>query len=191
VRPIDRDDLAAPPSVFLLAEAMMSLDPSARYQTLTQLLDAIGAARGDLGGAPNHGGATEALSSPPTVFVVEKNDRLMDELRAGFRSLGYRVLITRDPALALQRFRQQPYEALVVDAATTKTEGREAFDRVLTEVGRRDVPFAGVLLLSERQADSRPSLPAGDRATSMTLPTNVKAIHRSIRRLLADPGSAA
>src|SRR5258705_9191760 len=107
---------------------MMNLDPAARYQTLSQLLDAIRAARRDVAERERPSRGTALADKQLTVFVVEKNNRFIDEMREGFRSFGYRVLITRDPALALQRFRQQPYDALVIDAATTDAEGREAFD---------------------------------------------------------------
>jgi serine/threonine protein kinase len=182
---IGRDEVSAPPSVFLLVETMMSLDPSARYQTLSQLLDAIRAAQRDVEERDRPNGSPDATDKKRTVFVVEKNNRLIDEMRDGLRSFGYRVLITRDPGLALQRFRQQPYDALVVDAATTEVEGKEAFDRVLTEVGLRDFPFAGVLLLSEGQAGWRESLSLRRSATALVLPTKVKKIHSSIGKLLA------
>jgi CheY-like chemotaxis protein/tRNA A-37 threonylcarbamoyl transferase component Bud32 len=181
---IGREELTAPPSVFLLAETMMTLDPSARYQTLTQLLDAIRAARRDLEDGARRNEVAGSLKRR-TVFVVEKDERLLGQMRERFRELGYRVLIARDPSLALQRFRQQPYDALVVDAGTTDVEGREAFDRVLTEVGLREYPFAGVLLLSEDQAGWRQALPRRREATALTFPTTVKRIHREIGKLLA------
>jgi hypothetical protein len=185
VIPIGRHELQAPPSVFLLVETMMTLDPSARYQTLSQLLDAVRAARRDVADGSRLPGGASAPTRQRTVFVVEKDERLMTKLRDRFREFGYRVLITRDPSLALQRFRQQPYDALVVDAGTTEAAGREAFDRVLTEVGLRECPFAGVLLLAENQADWRQSLLQRRGATAMTLPTGVKRIHKAIGKLLA------
>jgi CheY-like chemotaxis protein len=177
--------VSAPPSVFLLAETMMSLDPLARYQTPSQLLDAIRAARRDVQYHDPLPGGTAGPGKQLTVFVVEKDNRLMGELREGFRKFGYRVLIARNPALALQRFRQQPYDALVVNAGTAGVEGREALDRVLTEVGLREYPFAGVLLLRDNQAEWRQSLSRHPGAVALTFPTNVKLIHREIGKLLA------
>ena len=72
----------------------------------------------------------------------------------------------------------------MVDAGTTDEEGREAFNRVLTEVGLRECPFAGVLLLSGRQADWGQDFARGGRATALTLPTRVKKIHQEIGKLL-------
>jgi DNA-binding response OmpR family regulator len=161
------------------------LNPSARYQTLSQLLDAIRAARRDVEERERPPGTPGVPAKQLTVFVVEKDDRLMSEMRDGFRRFGYRVLITRDPALALQRFRQQPYDALVVNACTTDVAGREAFDRVLTEVRLRDWPFGGVLLISEEQAEWKQTLTQRNRVTALTLPTHVKKIHKAIGKLLA------
>jgi hypothetical protein len=103
----------------------------------------------------------------------------MSEMRDGFRKFGYRVLITRNPSLALQRFRQQPYEALVVDAGTTDEEGREAFNRVLTEVGLRECPFAGVLLLSGKQANWGQHFARRGRATARSLQGSRKSTKKS------------
>jgi eukaryotic-like serine/threonine-protein kinase len=187
VRPISRDELSAPASVFLLAETMMALNPSSRYQTLTQLLDAVRAARRDVDGVQAPVGATAAPEAPTkvrTVFVVEKDDRLMNTMRDRFKEFGYRVLITMDPARAIERFRQQPYDALVVDAGTTDVEGRTAFERVLAEADRREVPFAGVLLLSEEQAGWKEDIPNHRRAAILMMPANVKQIHQKLDAIL-------
>jgi serine/threonine protein kinase len=183
VRPISRDELSAPASVFLLVETMMALNPSSRYQTLTQLLDAVRAARRDVDG-PNPDGPQEAPARPRTVFVVEKDDRLMNTMRDRFKEFGYRVLITMDPTRAIERFRQQPYEALVVDAGTTDVEGKTAFERVLAEADRREVPFAGVLLLSPEQKGWKEDLPAHKRADVLMMPANVKQIHQKLDAIL-------
>jgi serine/threonine protein kinase len=184
VRPISRDELSAPASVFLLVETMMALNPSSRYQTLSQLLDAIRSARRDLDGVTASAGTPESVAKLRTVFVVEKDDRLMNKMRDRFKEFGYRVLITMDPARALERFRQQPYDALVIDAGTTDYEGRTAFERVLAEADRRELPFAGVLLLSEEQAEWRQELPEHRRAAVLMLPANVKQIHQKLESLL-------
>jgi eukaryotic-like serine/threonine-protein kinase len=186
VRPISRDELSATASVFLLVETMMALSPSARYQTLSQLLDAIRSVRRDVDGATAQKGAA-AVETPEkqrTVYVVEKDDRLMNTMRDRFKELGYKVLITLDPSRALERFRQQPYDALVIDAGTTAFEGRTAFERVLAEADRRGLPFAGVLLLSEEQADWRAELPEHRRSAVLMLPANVKQIHQKLQALL-------
>src|SRR6516164_7656416 len=48
--PMSKEEVNAPPSVFTLVETMMSLDPQRRYQTPSQLLEAIRMARRDVEG---------------------------------------------------------------------------------------------------------------------------------------------
>jgi serine/threonine protein kinase len=184
VRPISRDELSAPASVFSLVETMMALNPSSRFQTLTQLLDAVRAARRDVDGVAAPVGTPEAPVKPRTVFIVEKDDRLMNTMRDRFKEFGYRVLISMDPTRALERFRQQPFDALVVDAGTTEMEGRTVFERVLAEADRREVPFAGVLLLSEEQAGWKEDLPNHRKAAVLMMPANVKQIHQKLDAIL-------
>jgi DNA-binding response OmpR family regulator len=134
----------------------------------------------------------DAPAKPRTVFVVERDDRLMNTMRDRFKQLGYRVLISMDPSRALERFRQQPYDALVVDAGTTEREGRTAFERVLAEADRRELPFAGVLLLSLEQESWKSDLPDHRRSAVLMLPANVKQIHHKLQGLLqGNPASGA
>src|SRR5262249_8509880 len=111
VKPMSRDEVKAPASLFNLVETMMALDPKQRYQTPSQILEAIRDVRRDLeGGKPG----SNAASSTRSVFVVEKDERLQDAVREKLKELGYRVLIAADPARAIDRFRQQPFDALVI-----------------------------------------------------------------------------
>src|SRR5947199_5987188 len=143
------DEVNAPPSVFRLVETMMSLAPLHRYQTPAQLLDAVRAARRDLEGKPgerNHTG-------PRSVFVAENDDRLQEAMREKFKQLGYRVFLAADPVRALVRFRQQPFDALVVDAGTIGEDGLLVFERVMSEASRQGVSCAGLLILNGEQSD--------------------------------------
>ncbi len=94
VKPMSPLEVDAPASVFLLVETMMSLDADRRYQTPSQLLDAVKAARRDVEGksaGPSFTGANRSL------FVVESDERLQDVFREKFKEYGYRVLIAADP----------------------------------------------------------------------------------------------
>ena len=152
--PLPRGEVEAPASVFQLCETMMALSPLQRYQTPSQLLDAVRAARREVEGkttaAPAAGGASAAGKS---LFLVEADERLQDAVRDKFKEMGFRVLISSDPQRALERFRQQPYHALIVDARTTGDDGRLVFDHVLDLADRQQFSCAGILILSEKQAD--------------------------------------
>jgi CheY-like chemotaxis protein len=149
VAPLTRDDVQGPPSLFRLVETMMEHNPAHRYQTPAQLLDAVRSVRRELEGqaAGNH------QSGPRAVFVVESNPKLQDVIRDKLKEMGYRVFIAADPARAYDRFRQIPYEGLVVDARTTDEDGLLYFERIISEADRQGITCGGILMLSEDQAD--------------------------------------
>ena len=196
VKPMSKDEVTAPPSVFHLVETMMSLDPRHRYQTPSQLLDAIRDARRDVESGKeaaretSRGGAAAVRS----VFVVERDQRLQDALREKLKDLGYRVFIAADPARALDRYRQQPYDGVIIDAGTTGEEGRLVFDQIFKEAARKTLPCAGILVLSEEQADWVKLVEArdhNDKAVVLVRPVSLKQLHRKLQELvpLAAPAS--
>ncbi len=183
---LPREEVQAPASVFQLYETMTARSPEQRYQTPSQLLDAIRAARRDVegkaaGGPAGSGGGTAGRS----LFVVESDERLQDALRDRFKEQGYRVLIAADPQRALDRFRQQPFDALIVDARTTGEDGRFVFEHVIDEAGRKQFSCAGILILGEQQADwakyvrSRPNT-----AVLIDPGVTMKALKRKLEELL-------
>lgn len=183
---LPRDEVQAPPSVFQLCETMMALAPLQRYQTPSQLLDAVRAARRDVegkaAGAAAGGGGHAAGRS---LFVVESDERLQDAVREKFKEMGFRVLISSDPQRALDRFRQQPYDALIVDARTTGDDGRVAFEHILDEAGRKQFAFAGILILGEDQADWVHRIRQRKNAALLVDPgVTMKALKRKIQELL-------
>jgi serine/threonine protein kinase len=142
-------EVEAPPAVFSLMETMMSLSPQRRFQTPSQLLDAVRSARRDLTG---HTAKSANGTATRSVFVVEKNERLQDALRDGLKESGYRVFMAADPVRALDRFRQQPYDALIVDGETIGEEGVLVFEHILAEAARRNIALAAILILAQDQA---------------------------------------
>jgi serine/threonine protein kinase len=149
VQPINPKEIDGPPSVLALVETMMALDPKMRYQTPAQLVDAIRAVRREV---DSKGGKSDGRRPSRSVFVAERDQQLQELLRDGLKDQGYRVFLAGDPMRALDRFHQQPYDGLVVDARTTGEEGVQVFEQVLDEAARRRMPCAAVLLLGQDQA---------------------------------------
>jgi serine/threonine protein kinase len=149
VSPLRKEEVTAPSQVFRLVETMMAFNPQDRYQTPAQLLEVIREARRLLanGGTP----AVEQPPDLPTVFVVERSERLREVLREKIRELGYRVFLAGDPSAALQRFRQQPCDALILDAGSMDEDDLAYFDRILGEAAKKKHPCAGIVILSENQ----------------------------------------
>ncbi|HEV3117916.1 MAG TPA: serine/threonine-protein kinase, partial [Gemmataceae bacterium] len=184
VLPMRREEVDGPPSIFVLVERMMSLDPKLRYQTPAQLLDAVREVRHEI-----DTGEAGAMSKPAprSVFVVEKDERLQDAMREGFKEKGFRVFVAADPARALDRFNMQPYDALVLDAGTTGEEGRFTFELILKDAVRKGVSCAGILILSEEQADWAHEIPEQPEIAVLVRPLTLKRLQRKLESLVPEP----
>lgn len=181
VPPMRGEEVNGPPSVFRLIEAMMSLDPSQRYQTPSQLLEAIRGVRRDLEGtaSKDRDGGNRSL------FIVEKDQRLQDAMRDRFKDLGFRVLMSSDPVRALERFRQQPFDSLIVDVGTVDEEGLYMFDRIMNEAVTQERHCAGIVILSEHQKDWSQKLKSRANVAVLIRPVTVKQLKQQLDELLA------
>jgi serine/threonine protein kinase len=147
IPPMKPDEVAAPPSVFRVIETMMKLNPNERYQTPAQCLEAIRVARRDLEGGDGK------RTGPFTVFVAEKNPQLQDVLRDKLKDKGFKVFIAGDPQRAVERFRQNPFDALIVNGASTGELGLKAFREIRGDAARQKITLGIVLLLTQEQAE--------------------------------------
>lgn len=182
VEPIRAGEVDAPPAVFSLLETMMALMPQRRFQTPSQLLEAVRSVRRDLAG---HLGKSANGAANRAVFVVEKSERLQDALRTGLKEQGYRVFMAGDPVRALDHFRQQPYDALVVNAETTGDEGVLVFEHILAEAERRHITLAGVLILGQEQAAWTSRVPPSPNTAILIRPgVTFKQLTQKLEELL-------
>jgi predicted Ser/Thr protein kinase len=167
-----------PPNVINLLGKMSAFEPAARFQTPAAMLEAIKTVRAELAGGQV--GARQA-AGPLTVFVVETNTKLQDVFRAKFKGMGFRVLMSIDPAQAHRRYVQAPYHALIVDAGTVGREGIEAYDNVLREAEVMHLAFAGVLILNEDQAGWKGMLKPRPGGQVLVRPVTMKQLSAAIR----------
>jgi CheY-like chemotaxis protein len=191
IPPMKKDEVNAPPSVFQLVERMMSLEPRLRYQTPSQLLDAIRDAVADVkggtgGGAGGAGREDKRKAVARSVFVVERDERLQDAMRERFKEMGFRVYVAATPARALDRFLLQPYDALVLDAGTTEEDGRYTFEQILKEATRRELNLAGILILSEEQTEWAEQIASKPHVAVLVRPLTLKQVQRKLQELLPD-----
>jgi serine/threonine protein kinase len=177
-------DVQAPPSLFRLIETMMSLDASVRYQTPSQLLDAIRDVRRELEGKAK--GETSTIKS---IFLVERDERLQDVLRDKLKELGYRVLLAADPQRAVDRFRQNPFDVLVVDGGTTGNDGILVFEKIRADAERMGIPFAGVVLLGQEQQDWQTRLKPHSRTAVLLHPVKLKQLIKGVHDVIAAPAA--
>jgi serine/threonine protein kinase len=181
VQLITRSEVKGPPVLFRLVETMMALDPKHRHQTPTQLLDAIRDARRaaeSVAAGPN---ATPLLQ---TVFVVEKRERLQDAMRDKLKEHGYKVLLSAEPTRALARFRQHPFDALVLNVGTAGEEGLLVMEQILTEAERKEFPCAGIALFAADQTDLKERVARLPRTAILVLPISMKQLLGKLGELL-------
>jgi CheY-like chemotaxis protein len=180
VTPLSPGEVAGPPSLFRLVETMMELDPLSRFQTASQLVESVRLVRSELEGT----GDISRMGIPRSIFVVESDLRLQDALRTKLKKLGYRVFIASDPGRALDRFRQQPFDGLVVDAGTTGEEGLDIFNRLSAEAARLGIACGVILILSEDQEGWVHRLVPRLRPSVMVRPLTLKQLLRRLREVV-------
>jgi CheY-like chemotaxis protein len=147
---LNAEEVKAPQSLFQLVNTMIAFDPPQRYQTPAVLVEAIKQVRADLEGRSIAG---PVGGGPRSIFVVQPHEKLRETIRDRLKELGYRVMVAGDPNRALERFAAQPFHALVLDAGTAGEEGMLIFQQVMSDAEARGLPTAGLLILSEKQAD--------------------------------------
>jgi serine/threonine protein kinase len=181
VKPIRRSEIDGPPSVLGLVETMMALDPKLRYQTPSQLLDAV---RAQLREVEGKSGRRDGRVTPRSVFVAESDEHLQDVLRDGLKDQGFRVLLASDPLRALDRFRQHPFEGLIVDARTTGEEGFRVFAHIVEEANRRQLKCAAIVLLDEDDTAWTHRLPDVPHVGVLTQHITFKTVSRKLKELM-------
>jgi serine/threonine protein kinase len=180
--PMTPEEVAAPPMVFRLVETMMAFQPQDRYQTPAQLVEAVREARRQVGDPSR--AAQPSAPSEPTIFVIEKNPRLRDLLRENLRELGFRVFIAGDPTTALQRFRQQPCDALIMDAGSLEDDEIFDFDKILTAAEKKKHPSTGILVLSEKQAGWKERIPQRPQTAILIRPVTLRQLTKKLGELM-------
>jgi eukaryotic-like serine/threonine-protein kinase len=181
VTPMSPEEVNAQPIVFQLVERMMSLDPKIRYQTPSQLLDAVKDARRE---TENPGTVKGRPLFARTIFVVERDERLQDALRQKIKEMGHRVLISGDPSRALERFAQQPYDVVIMDAGATGEEGRFTFDQIMAEAFRAGVDCAGILIVNEDQKEWSERMDPAPNRVALVRPLSLKRVTEAINKVI-------
>jgi serine/threonine protein kinase len=180
IPPMTTEEVNGPASVFRLVETMMSLNPLQRFQTPSQLVDAIKDVRGELEGKTAQ---AASKNGQRTLFLAEKDERLQDVLRDKLKAIGFRVLIAADPGRALDRFRQQPFDFLIVDAASTGETGMLVFERIMKEADRQKARLHGIVMLSEEQQSWSRKVEELANVDVLIQPIKLKQLLRTIQEV--------
>ena len=162
---------------------MMQLDPDQRIQTPAQLLERVRECRAEV-----EGRAAEKKAQK-TIFLVESDEKLQDLLRAKLKEEGFRVLIAADPVRALDRFRQQPFDLLIVDAATTGENGYYVFERIMDDVKSQEIKTGGILLLHQDHTNWQKRMAEYAGVAVLIQPVKYKQLLQAIRSSIAANGA--
>jgi serine/threonine protein kinase len=186
IPPLQPEDVPGPASVIRLAETMLAFQPERRFQTPAQLQEAVREARAEVEGVmPSpRGQPRRSGASASTLFVVERDVRLQDALRDKLKKLGYRVLLAGDPSRALERFSEQPFDGLIVDAGTTFQEGVQVFQRILRHARDKGLECRGILILSEDQRAWASAVATQSSAAVLTRPLKMGQLVTKLRELI-------
>jgi eukaryotic-like serine/threonine-protein kinase len=170
-------EIDAAPSVYHLVETMMALSPAKRFQTPAQLVEAVKTTRRELAEAGNG-------TKTRTVFIVEKDERLQEKLRDKGKELGYRVLLSYDPARALDRFRQQPFDALIVDAQTIGDDGRLLVHQILAEAVTKQTSVNAIIIFAEDQKAEAARIHQNATTKAFVMPNvTLKQVYRALDKM--------
>jgi len=176
-------ELGLPPEVQRLIGKSVAFEPHMRFQTPTQFLEAIKAARSELAGE------TEVIRRPTgqlSIYIVEGNQKLQDVFRDRFKQLGFRVLMSSEPSQALKRYQTAPFHALLIDAGTAGRDGFDAFKKVAMEADGMRLDLASILMLNEEQAQWANEIGPIPGAKALVRPVGMKQLTAAYREALPE-----
>lgn len=198
VVPIQKADPSLPPSVTIVVNKAMMLDPERRYQSPGAMLaDLRIAARRLTEGQPENGDDAEdeegrrsnpvVVDTGRSVMVVESDGQMQDIFRKGFKQAGYRVLVTADPARAAGRFRQ---DAGVADCVVFNAQkiGPAAL-QMYNEMGedKRTQAVPAILLLDDTQQQWKSQARTAPHRIVLSMPLTMRQLRTGVEQLLAKP----
>ncbi len=209
VAPIQKVDPLLPSVATLVANKAMMLDPKRRYQSPSEMLHDLRAARkrieedpslnthGPIVATPVGGSTTVSnrrdtpvATAEHSVMVVESNVQGQDVLRSGFRKVGYRVLVTSDPARAIQRMRQDASTAdcVLFNAQELGEAALSAFNQLGEDPKTNFVP--AVLLLDEGQHSWGKRALTDDHRVVLPLPATMRRLRAVLASLIGRANSS-
>ncbi len=196
VVPIQHVVPGLPPGVVAICNRALELNPERRYQTPSEMLVELKGVlpRLEATQVPAAAGADTNGSAPPlsgersskrTVMFVEANPEMQDAIRKGFKSVGYRVLITVDPDRAMDRFQDdhEVADVVVFDAETVGEKALQGFNRFYEEDVTRGVPC--LLLLGKEQQEWAKHAQLAHHRVALQLPLTVKQLRVAVSQLIA------
>ncbi len=118
------------------------------------------------------------------MLVVESNHEMQNVLREQLKKRGYRVLITNDPARAIQRFEDEirTADCAVFSAQELGMKAVEAFNRLGEGQTTGDIP--AVLLVDKREKELTKAAKPDDHRLLLPIPLKIKSLREALVKLL-------
>lgn len=206
VKSIRKADPSVPDSVALVINKSMMLDPERRYQSPGNMLadleialrrvaetsrkgrEPVPSGNSRAAGrakSSEHSAADQPLDRQPSVMVVESNPEMQDVFRKGLKRAGWRVLLTIDPARALERFRHEPRGAadcVIFNAQELGESALTVFNRFGDDT-KTDY-FPAVLLLDESQHGWNERASTAEHRVVLPMPITMKQLRTTLARLV-------
>lgn len=179
-------DLPAP--VVTVANRAIELKPERRYQTPSEMLIDLRHLYERIEGkdfkARDRADLSATASDKSSVMIVEADPNLQDKLREAFKKFGFRVMLTRDPHRAVERFYDPENipDCLVLDAETTGEAAISAFNQFAEE--ERTSVMPAVLLLSQSQKDLASKANVNEYRRILYTPIKLRNLRDTLESLL-------
>jgi len=117
------------------------------------------------------------------ILCVESQPEIQDALRKTLGRKGYRVLLMADAAVAAERFREGPTEAVLFDLDGQAPDALRHLADMSARAEEAALPFRVLVLLGPRQADLEAQLPAADRRIVLAKPVKLKEVQDALAEL--------
>lgn len=211
VQPITNHVPDLPHRVVILINRLMDLDVSKRIQSPSMALQETEAAINAIDSGDNSQYDSELSEQQAseyatklkdqeegaerTILIIESNAKVQDSLREKLKSLGYRVLITGDPARGLSRFEDLdpaddlPADCVIFGCAGLGRQAINAFEQFVE--GEHSSHIPSIILVPENLEKLIKPKWLKEHRLQLTLPLKLKRLRRSLRELLKIDDSAA
>jgi CheY-like chemotaxis protein len=174
-----------------IVDRMMSLDVKERYQTPHEVIDRLrgAAAMSPVSGTTRSSPGTAKPTSKEqaqarSVLLVESDANLQATIREKLHAMGYRVILTADPNRALERYREQPTDCVVVDCETTAKAGLDAFIETENVAKNRKLAWSGVVMLTPEQSEWSGRLTQADNLVVLVKPVTMRQLRDHVKRMV-------
>jgi serine/threonine-protein kinase len=199
IKPITEVAPEVPLSVTAVVNKAMSFNPDNRYQQPDEFLADLQRAKYVVEKGEDAAAAAEELARLEssrekveqegrgwTVMFVESNHEMQNLIRDQLKKRGYRVLITADPARALQRFEDeiQTADCAVFSTQSLGARAVSAFNRLGEDEATSETPC--ILLVDKRRREWIESARTDKHRILLPMPLKVKDLRKALLKLLSE-----